>query len=229
MKQVIKNLALHIFSRRTLNLIKFDLLGLKTRLKNSLNPPESIPKKSKLHFGCGNRQVDGFLNVDIINSECDLYLAKGRLPWQDSVFDVIVSQHVIEHLELYDELLPLLRELKRTAKKGAEIWLSCPDLSMVCESYAKHKGDDLLKDRLVRFPHYNMGNAPSQHFINILFHQNGEHRNLFDFDLLKWALNETGFIECMRVSEEDFTSRFEEFPIRNDDYSSLYIKANAGT
>lgn len=227
MKEFLKKIALYFFSYRTLGLIKFDLLRVKTRAKLYLWPPNSTPDKIKLHFGCGNRFVEGFLNVDLTNSECDVDLAKGRLPWNDNVFDIIVSQHVIEHLELYDELLPLLRELNRTAKKDAEIWLSCPDLSKVCESYIKYKGADLLRDRIIRWPDYSMGDAPPQHFINLLFHQNGEHKNLFDFDLLKWALNQTGFVNCKKVSEDDFNSQFLEFPVRNDEYSSLYIKAKA--
>lgn len=224
--RVARKILYGVLSRRTWSLLKFDLMRLVARCKRG-GRRGLQPSHDRLHFGCGRRRVPGWLNVDVRGSEYDVDLASGRLPWRDGVFQAIASQQVIEHLELYDELIPLLQELHRVAAPGAEIWLACPDMEQVCRSYLEHRGADLVEDRRQRIPHFTMHGAPSQQIVNVLFHQGAEHKNLFDFDLLRWALQQSGFTECRRVREADFNVRFPAFPVRSDDYCSLYVTARA--
>ena len=56
-----------------------------------------------------------------------------------------------------------------------------------------------------------------------LLHRPG---NLFDFELLEWALTSTGFQDVRRISEADLLARFPEFPERGDDLQSLYVRAS---
>jgi len=70
-----------------------------------------------------------------------------------------------------------------------------------------------------------MRDAPSQHFINLMFSQFGEHKNLFDFEMLAWALGKCGFIDCRRTSEQNLRRRFPDFPPHTDDFPSLYVCA----
>ena len=221
-----RGLVRRFMSQRTWYVTKCGLLRTRARLLHNTRRGVQ-PASGKLHFGCGGRRVPGWLNVDVAGSEYDIDLACGRLPWRDGVFEVVVGQQVVEHLELTEELAPLLKELRRTARPGAEIWLSCPDMEVVCRSYFEHKGADLLEDRRSRFPEFSLGGVPAQHMINVHFHQDGEHKNLFDFEILQWALEQAGFGDCRRVSEADFLERFPEFPPRNDDYSTLYVRAVA--
>jgi len=186
-----------------------------------------LPPHAKLHLGCGSRRVPGWLNVDIQRSDYDVDLAGGYLPWKSGVFDLVVSQHFVEHLELQAQLLPLFEELRRVLRQGGEIWLSCPDIEKICRSYLDHGMLDLLEDRRSRFPSYSLEDIPTCHLINDLFHQGGEHKNLFDFELLEWALNKTGFSEVVHVNEEDLLQRFPEFPARKDDAQSIYVWAIA--
>ncbi len=149
------------------------------------------------------------------------------ITWRPSIFEVIVGQQVIEHLELERELIPLLQELHRVAAPGAEIWLVCPDMEKVCRSYLEHKGADLVEDRRSRFPDFSLEHVPVQHMINVYFPQAGEHKNLYDFDLLRWALGQAGLVDCTRVSEQALLSRFPDIPPRSDDFASLYVRAAA--
>jgi predicted SAM-dependent methyltransferase len=201
-----------------------DLMRLRARGSRQRVLTTDLP--TKLHLGCGKRKVEGWLNVDINNGDQVVDLASEVLPWPDNHFQFIVSQHVIEHLELESELLPLFQELYRVAAQGCEVWLSCPDLAKICQSYSIDKGKGLIEDRKSR-PHIDikMDGLPSQHMINRLFHQSGEHKNLFDFELLDWALSKTGFTDCEQVVERDLLSQFPEFPCRNDDCVSLYVRA----
>lgn len=209
-------------SDRTRMLVSFDLLRASARRRM---PREVVPSVDKLHVGCGARRVQGFLNVDVAGSELDIDLASGELPFPDATFNAVVSQHVIEHLELHSELLPLLRDIHRVMKPGAELWLSCPDMSAVCRHYVDGRVDALVEDRRARWPSYSLNGTPAQHFVNDLFHQHGEHQNLFDLGLLAWALQTAGFRNVEQKTEPELLSRFPMFPTRNDDLQTLMVRA----
>lgn len=178
----------------------------------------------KLHLGCGDRHLNGWLNVDLAGSDLNLDIARGKLPFADGQFETIISQHVIEHLSIKDELIPLLRECHRVMKPGGELWLATPDMEKVARSYIEHKNADMVADRKTRLPHWDMGGMPSQQFMNDMFHQQLEHRNLFDLELLQWTLAQAGFTNVERTSEKEMLERFPSFPVRNDDYQSLYVR-----
>jgi predicted SAM-dependent methyltransferase len=210
-------------SARTARLAFFDVLRLRARM---LHRRLTAAPSDHLHLGSGSKKVAGWLNVDVWRSDYDVDIANGRLPWRDAAFTVVVSQHVIEHLELQDELLPLLRELRRVMKADGEIWLSCPDMEKVCRAYVTDRAASLNEDRKRRMPGQALPDGmPPQHFVNWLFHQAGEHKNLFDFELLQWALQQAGFPRCERADERRLLARFPEFPVRNDDFQSIYVVA----
>jgi predicted SAM-dependent methyltransferase len=213
-----------VFAPRTMTLMRMDLARLTARTR-ARGLKASVPTSSRLHLGCGSRTIPGWLNVDVAKSDHDVDLVE-PLPWADGHFRVIVSQHVIEHLELETELVPLLRELRRVADPDCEVWLSCPDLEKVCRGYIEDKGRGLIEDRETRM-HTDLGlnGIPPQHIINRLFHQSGEHKNLFDFELLEWALRRAGFRDCGRAVEQDLLDRFPEFLPRRDDFVTLYVRA----
>lgn len=217
-----------LLSSRTRKQLKFDLLRLKARL-HQRQRKQIVPPYPRLHFGCGSRRIPNWLNVDVTDSDFDIDLATGTLPWRSNVFQAIISQQVVEHLELQSELLPLLKELRRVATDDAELWLACPDMEKVCRAYIEDRGQALIQDRQTRWSSFSMDGLPSQHIINVLFHQGGEHKNLYDFELLQWALEKSGFEAVTRVTEHDFLARFPEFPSRNDDFVSLYVMARTTT
>jgi predicted SAM-dependent methyltransferase len=223
MKKLIKS----VVSRRTRTALKFDRLRLSARLKHQRGTKKS-PESNQLHFGCGARRVPGWLNVDVAGSECDVDLAS-PLPWTDASFDAVVSQQVIEHLELEQEFEPLLRELARVCRPDAEVWLACPDMERVCRSYLEDRGTALFRDRQTRHQFPWREGMPHSQMVNWLFHQGNEHRNLFDFELLAWVLEQNGFERVERTSEPEFLQRFPEFPKRNDDWLSLYVRARKPT
>lgn len=202
---------------------------LKTQIRKRWGDKTLVPNSDKIHLGCGDRKVKGWLNVDLRGGDFSLDLAAGYLPWQDNSFSVAVSQHLVEHLQIESELIPLLRELHRTLKPGGEVWISTPDVEKIVRSYIDHRMEDLIKERKTRFPDFTLDDMPSSQMINELFHQHGQHVNLFDFPLLKWTLEQCGYENVRQVSEEDLLSRFPAFPPRNDEAQTLYVRANAAT
>lgn len=214
------------FSAETKFLLYTDLKRGRAQIRRH-GEKDLLPPATRLHVGCGSRLISGWLNVDIQGSDFDIDLAGGYLPWKSGAFDQVVSQHFIEHLELRSQLLPLLEELHRVLKPRGEIWLSCPDIEKACRSYITHGMADLLEDRKTRFPSYSLEDAPTCHMINELFHQRGEHKNLFDFELLAWMLDKADFTDARRVEEADLLSRFPEFPVRKDGAQTIYVTAIA--
>jgi predicted SAM-dependent methyltransferase len=209
------------FDPRTVAYVSHDVARLAARLRLRTRP---VPEHArKLHLGCGDRRVDGWLNCDVSGSEFDLDLAVGQLPFPNGSTDVIVMQHVIEHLNLHDQLIPLFHELYRICAEDGRLWLSCPDLAKVCAAYLHDRGRALEEDRRRRWSDYSLGGAPVQHFINDVFHGKGMHRNLFDLELLTWALNRAGFSSVQRTTEANLLSTHPEFPARHDDLQSLYV------
>lgn len=84
----------------------------------------------KLHLGCGNKILDGWINIDATTRgavQPDVTADIRALPYDDNVADEILSVHVIEHFHR-DDALPLLREWVRVLKPGGTMALECPNL-----------------------------------------------------------------------------------------------------
>lgn len=229
------NLIRGVLSERTAALVRFDLQRLRARLRWRFRKKRR-PDIRKLHFGSGSRRIDGWLNADVTASDSNVDLAAGVLPWVDDAFEVALGQHVVEHLDLTGELIPLLRELHRVLVAGGELWLSCPDVAKICRSYVDHQMADLIADREERsrtlWPdewtlakELGIAGVPPTQMINSIFFQAWEHRNLFDLDLLRWVLELAGFVDVERVDETLLLDRFPEVPLRGDDKQSLYVRA----
>lgn len=219
---LIRRLPEDLLSPRTRALVDHDLRRARARARQGSNRTPAVPR---LHLGCGSRRVPGWLNADLERSEHDLDVAGGRLPWRDAVFTDVVAEHLVEHLELGTELVPLLRELRRVVRPGGELWLSTPDLARICRAYVEDGAVSLLRDRRARWARFDLGaGVPASQLVNHLFHQDGEHRNLLDEALLGWALTEAGLPTWTRVDEAALLARYPGFPARGDDAQTLYVR-----
>jgi len=230
----IKDLIIETFYSRnlflnTLRYFFFDFKKLKARLvtgkmkKSYLRKNKTFPKM--LHLGCGRRKIQGWLNVDISNSDINVDLTNKNLPFPSKSFEVIVSQHVIEHLDLKNELEPLFKELHRVLNSKGSLFLSCPSIKKICESYIKDGCKTLVDGRKRRFPSWSLDGYPNVQIINELFHQGTEHKNLFDFELLSFSLCKCGFTKVEEIDEKIFLRKYKSFPKRFDDEQTLYIVA----
>ena len=183
------------------------------------------PLFKNLQLGSGVRKIPGWINVDLSGSDVNLDLTYSQLPWADESFDNIVSQHVIEHLVLEDELISMLSETHRILAHGGQLWLATPDMRKIIQSYLDNNCEVMYKDRVARMPEWSLNGMPTQHMMNDFFHQQGEHKNLFDFELLQWVLQKSGFKNIQKTTELNLLDRFPGFPERGDDLQALYVLA----
>ena len=212
------------FDPRTVRLVKFELIRLRTRVLRKISraaPPEA----ERLQLGAGRRAVAGWANSDVIGSDYDVDLGAYPLPFPSARYTDIVSQHTIEHLEFDPQVIELFKESYRILKPGGKVWFTCPDLAKICQAYIDDGCKKLDHGLMRHWPHANADNFPVQHRVNYYFHQGGEHRNIMDFAMLKWALEYAGFVDVAHREEQDLLDCYPGFPPRNDDFESLYVVA----
>lgn len=80
----------------------------------------------KLNFGCGNKILNGFDNVDIqkgIGITKNFDFEKFPYPLKDDTYDYILAEMILEHL---DDPLKTLYELHRICKQNAIIRITVP-------------------------------------------------------------------------------------------------------
>lgn len=83
-------------------------------------------KLKKLNLGCDHEYKEGWVNLDAHkNLKCDVVhnLNEFPYPFKDDEFDVILLNHVLEHLE---DTSRVLKELHRISKEGAIIKIEVP-------------------------------------------------------------------------------------------------------
>jgi len=164
----------------------------------------------RMHIGCGNVILDGWLNV--------LYERRqeyGRLeqrgkgwflnydllgPWpvEDNSLSFVAGSHMIEHLDLNHGLM-LTAQAYKALKSGGTIRLSCPDLETYARRYVA--GDKAFFDQpLIReWCAFTNAQTPGQVFIAKAYDSGGAHKWFYDFESLKNILERAGFTNIRKV------------------------------
>ncbi len=96
----------------------------------------------KLNLGCGDKILEGYVNIDVAESRvgmkpdvlCDLHHLE---PFGDNTADEILSVHVIEHFWRW-EVLDILKEWIRVLKPGGKMILECPNLISACQQFLEN-------------------------------------------------------------------------------------------
>ena len=164
---------------------------------------------AKLHLGCGNRLLDGWLNTDLHPRSAQVARldATRRFPFADSVFAFAYSEHLIEHVS-FGEGAALLRECFRVLAPGGRIRVATPDLRFLT---ALHRSDlSPLQERYRAWAVAEMPGMPEgggggggadtgSGFVINTFVRAWGHRVIYDEPMLRRALENAGFVgvtEC---------------------------------
>ena len=173
--------------------------------------PELI-QRPRLHVGCGNKHLDGWINIDHqAYPEVDVVadVTKG-LRFRDA--EAVYAEHFLEHLRI-DQALDFLQESHRVLGEGGVIRLSTPNLDWVYATHYNLEAEDELR--------FNM----AVH-LNRAFH-GWEHQFLWNRPTLERALTACGFEdirwESYGQSERKFLRNLERHETYQDDPSLPHI------
>lgn len=100
-----------------------------------------MPDAVKLNLGCGDKILDGYINIDVAPARrgntpdiiCDLR----QLSAATNTVDEILAVHVVEHFWRW-EVVDVLKEWTRALKPGGKMILECPNLQSACEEFLKN-------------------------------------------------------------------------------------------
>lgn len=156
----------------------------------------------KLHLGCGEKHIDGFINIDSRNLKgVDLVDDISKLESIESgSVDLIYACHVLEHFGRH-KYMDVIKRWYVLLKPGGVIRISIPDFEAVCEHYNENKDVSVLRGFLYGGQNY----AENYHYCT------------WDFKSIVKDLNSVGF---KNVEKYDWR-KTEHYHI--DDYSQCYL------
>ena len=95
----------------------------------------------KLNLGCGDKILEGYINVDVVESRAgkspDIICELSDLKiFPNDYADEVMAIHVVEHFWRW-EIENVLKEWIRVLKPGGKMILECPNLISVCKNILK--------------------------------------------------------------------------------------------
>jgi len=155
---------------------------------------------NKLHLGCGDKILEGFVNYDLYNPIADIKCDIRNIPFDDQSVDLIYACHVLEHIKRY-EVVETITEWFRVLKPSGKLYIAVPDFEAVVEHYMENKDIKQVQGLL------NGGQT----------YKGNEHYVSFDFEYMRNLLLDAGFDSVERYDWRE--SEFSYF----DDFSKAYL------
>jgi predicted SAM-dependent methyltransferase len=180
----------------------------------------------KLQLGAGEHPHPGWLNTDLHDygrSDELVYLDVRRpFPLPDDSFDVVYSEHMLEHLT-YAEGQRCLRECFRVLRPGGTIRVATPSLERLARLY---DGGDLRR-RYVRWAVETLEPelaAPLPGAVLNNFFRSWGHEFIYDPETLRHALTEAGFVDVEERPVGELEQHLAEEPAFNE-YETFVLEA----
>lgn len=199
-----------------------NLVGVVNR-RRKLDVPQKHASEVKVNLGCGLAIAPGWINIDgslnalIANMPKMFHTLAYRLsgarryysemeyceilgintfvhhdlaysiPLHDGSTDFVYSSHFLEHLA-HKDAQNLLSESFRILKPGGVVRISVPDLEYALSLYTLGRKEEMLTQ-------YFFVNDDDSHF--------ARHKYMYDFQLLKAALEKAGFQDVRRCAFQE--------------------------
>ena len=161
-------------------------------------------KRNRVNIGCGVHPTPEWINLDII-SHPGVYFWDCRrgLPFSDGSIAAIYSEHFFEHLDLYTEAYPFLRECLRCLEPRGVLRIVVPHAGAYLRAYAgpwellaeMRPLDSTAKGWRDRW----LGQIyqTKMQFMNAIFRQGYEHKYAYDEETLVFVMREAGFADVI--------------------------------
>lgn len=156
----------------------------------------------KLHLGCGNKKIDGFINIDVrYQPNVDVVdNIKFLRSIKKNSIDLIYASHVLEHFSRWDYML-VLQRWHELLKDDGILRIAVPDFEQICTYYLKSKNLRSVSGMLYGGQDYN----------------ENYHYWCWDFNELKNDLQKIGFKNIIKYNWKDTEHSHV------DDYSQSYL------
>jgi predicted SAM-dependent methyltransferase len=180
----------------------------------------------KLQLGAGDHPLAGWLNTDLHDydrpDELIFLDARRRFPLPDASFDLVYSEHMLEHLS-YADGQRCLRECFRVLRPGGTVRIATPSLERIAHLY---DGGD-VQERYVRWASETLEpelRAPLPGAVVNNFFRSWGHRFIYDPQTLRHALAEAGFVEIEEREIGELEHHLAEAPEFNE-YETFVLEA----
>ncbi|MEI8350450.1 MAG: methyltransferase domain-containing protein [Candidatus Omnitrophota bacterium] len=172
------------------------ILGIDKKLVAAYTGQHSV---KKIHLGCGDHELCGWLNTDSSPLPKVVYLdATKTFPFPDGTFDYVFSEHLIEHMN-YAKGLHMLSQCYRILKPGGRIRIATPDLGFLIALCATNLSG--LQQQYIKWMMDTYMPEVVQYdavFVVNYFFRNWEHCFIYDEKTLRWVLEHSGFTAIAR-------------------------------
>ena len=172
----------------------------------------------KLQLGAGENIRAGWLNTDLHGygrgRELVYLDVRRRFPLPEAAFDLVYSEHMIEHLT-YAEGQHCLRECLRVLRPGGTIRIATPSLERLARLY---DGGELA-ERYVRWAVETLEPEVPEPLPGVVinnFFRSWGHRFVYDPATLRHALMQAGFADVEQVPLGDLERHLAEAPELNE-------------
>jgi SAM-dependent methyltransferase len=174
---------------------------------------------TRLNWGCGGDCRPGWINSDVkhepgIDLVCDI---RDGLPLESDSVDYAVSIHALPEVP-YDDLVPVLTELRRVLKPGGVLRLSLPDLERGIDAYRRGERAYFL------VPDDDWSDIGSKLIVQLVWY--GYSRTLFVRGFVDELLRKAGFREIAHVAYRETSSAYPGIvELDNRESESLFVEA----
>lgn len=173
----------------------------------------------RLNWGCGRNPAPGWINSDRngrsrVDLVCDI---RDGLPLDDDSVDYAFSMHALQEVP-YDDVVPVLTELRRVLKRGGVLRLVLPDLDVGIDAYRSGARERFL----VSDEHAS--SLGGKFVVHMLWY--GHSRTLFTRDFAEELLQKAGFRAVDQCAYRVTRSPYPEIVELDDrEHESLFVEA----
>lgn len=182
-------------------------------------------QERKLQLGAADKPLPDWLNTDLHDyGRRDIVFLDVREPFPlpDAAFDLVYSEHMLEHLT-YADGQRCLRECLRVLRPGGLLRVATPSLERIAALY---DGGE-LQERYVRWAAATLEpelKAPLPGAVVNNFFRSWGHEFIYDPDTLRHALTEAGFVEIEERPVGELERHLPEAPELNR-YETFVLEA----
>jgi predicted SAM-dependent methyltransferase len=145
--------------------------------------------KTRIHLGCGDKRLPGFINIDSRDSGCaDVICDINDLPFSSGSIDLIYMCHSLEHIPMHN-VGTMVAQLHSLLRLGGMIYISVPDFAVLASLYLSQRVE---LSSIVRAIHGGQEYPENLHYMS------------YDYKLLTAILATTGFTAISHYSPEVF-------------------------